>query len=455
MQKPEMPAEGAPQSQRVARSLALYRQAEALIPGRTQLISRRSSRFAHGNSPIYASRAKGSRFIDVDENEYLDWVNAVGAIILGHADDAVDSAVKAQIDRGSIFTLNSALEIELAEALNEYIPSAEMARYTKGGGEANAVAARIARGATGRDLMLFSGYHGWHDWYQSANYLVDPESGEFPFAGIEPIGVPPALAGSALPFVWGDLKNLRDLLQAHQGEVAGIMLEPMRSQLPPHGYLEGVKALAKAHGAVLIFDEVSCGFRPRIGGVQAFLGVTPDMTVLAKAMSNGYPMGAVVGARAVMAPASRMFISSSYWSDNLGLAASLTTLRELDRRNSAQRFEEIGDALRQRLNQALAEAGLAGACRGMFWELALHFDLPDESLRPIANTLFIQEMARRGIHCNVSFKATLAHSAADIELTGRCATEAFACIKAGLDSGDLPQLLESDLTQEPFRRLVR
>ena len=444
-----------PDNQRVAHSLQLYQRAEALIPGRTQLISRRSSQFAHGHSPIYAVRAKGARFVDVDENEYLDWVNAVGTIILGHSDPIVDSAVKQQIDRGSIFTLNSALEIELAELLNAVIPSAEMARYTKGGGEANAVAARIARGATGRNLILFSGYHGWHDWYQSANYLVDPASGEFPFAGIEPIGVPPELAGTALPFVWGDLAGLRDLLAAHAGEVAAIMMEPMRTELPPPGYLEAVQQLARTHGAVLIFDEVSCGFRPRVGGVQAYLDVKPDMTVLAKAMSNGYPMGVVVGSRAVMEPASRMFISSSYWSDNLGLVASLTTIRELERRNSAQRFEAIGQALIKHLNQALREAGLAGACGGVYWNPVIQLDLPDERLRAAANTIFIQEMARRGIHCNMSFKATLAHSQADIEWTATCAAEVFSLIQAGLASGDLLALLESDLTKEPFRRLVR
>ena len=439
----------------VARSLEIYDQAQQFIPGRTQLISRRSSRFAHGNSPIYASRAKGARFIDVDENEYIDWVNAVGAIVLGHCNDVVDSAVKAQIDRGSIFTLNSSLEIELAELLNDVIPSSEMVRYTKSGGEANAVAARIARGTTGRELILFSGYHGWHDWYQSANYLVDPESGEFPFAGIEPIGVPQALAGTAIPFVWGDLEAIRNLLGVHSGQVAAIMMEPMRSELPPVGYLEGVKALVLEHDVALIFDEISCGWRPRIGGVQEYLGVSPDLTVLAKAMSNGYPMGAVVGSRAVMEPASRMFISSSYWSDNLGLVASLTTIRELQRRDSAHRFEVMGKALIAQLNQALDDVGLAGTCGGIFWNPVISLDLPDESLRGKVHTLFIQEMARRGIHCNMSFKATLAHNLEDIERTAFCAREAFALVKAGLDSGDLDQLLESDLTTEPFRRLVR
>lgn len=439
----------------VQRSLDIYKRAEELIPGRTQLISRRSSQFAHGNSPIYAQRAKGSRFVDVDENEYIDWVSAVGAIILGHADDVVDNAVKEQIDRGSLYTVNNALEIELAELLNEVIPSSEMVRYTKSGGEANAVAARIARGVTGRDVILFSGYHGWHDWYQSANYLVDPESGEFPFAGIEPIGVPKALAGTAIPFIWGDLESLEALLQEHAGTVAAIMMEPLRSVMPPTGYLKGVKALAKAYDVILIFDEVSCGWRLRIGGAQEYLGVTPDMTVLAKAMSNGYPMGAVVGSREVMEPAGRMFISSSYWSDNIGLVATLTTIRELQRRNSANRFEEIGETLRSALNRAIVDAGLSGECKGLFWNPAIVLDLPDESLRSKVNTLFIQEMARRGVHCNMSFKATLAHTDADIHETTRIATEALAIVKEGLDKGDLDNLLQSDLKKEPFRRLVR
>ena len=233
------------------------------------------------------------------------------------------------------------------------------------------------------------------------------------------------------------------------------MMEPLRSELPPEGYLEGIKSLATAHDVILIFDEVSCGWRIRIGGVQEFVGVTPDMTVLAKAISNGYPMGAVVGSREVMEPASRMFISSSYWSDNLGLVASLTTIRELQRRDSSQRFDEIGEALRSQLNAAIADAGLSGACVGLSYNPSLSLDLPDESLRPTVNTLFIQEMAKRGVHCNMSFKATLAHTEQDIQQTAQLATESLSVIKKGLDSGDLNSLLHSDMKKEPFRRLVK
>ena len=428
----------------VARSMEIYKRAGELIPGWTQLISRRASSFASGVNPVYAERAKGSRFIDVDGNEYVDWVNAVGAIILGHADDVVDQAVKKQIDRGSLYTLNSPLEVELAEELVKTIPSAQMVRYTKGGGEACAVAVRIARGTTGRDKILFCGYHGWHDWYQAANYGADPQTGEYPFAGIEPIGVPRALAGTAIPFPYGSIEPLEGLLNQHRGEVAAIMMEPLRTDLPDPGYLEKIRELATAHEVILIFDEVSCGWRLRIGGAQEYLGP-----------AEGERSVAVVGSRAVMEPARHMFISSSYWSDNIGLIASLTTIRELKRRDSETQFQEIGESLRAAINGAISAAGLSGACTGLHTNPALTLDLPDEKLRPKVGTLFIQEMARRGVHTYTGFKGTLAHTQEDINFTGEAALGALKVIKSGLESGDLEGLLACDTRREPFRRLVR
>ena len=359
-----------------------------------------------------------------------------------------------QIDKGSLFTLNSPLEIELAELLIDTIPSAEMVRYTKGGGESCAVAVRIARGSTGRDKILFSGYHGWHDWYQSANYLVDPESGEFPFAGIEPTGVPKALAGTAIPFIYEDIDNLRQLFEENKGEVAAVMMEPMRSERPKEGYLEAVKDLCHANDALLIFDEVSSGWRISLGSAQEWLGITPDMSVFAKAMSNGYPMGCVVGSREAMEPADRMFISSSYWSDNIGLAASVTTISELKRRNSTEFFKDIGDKMSAALQDAVDSVGISAQVTGIHTAPTLAFDVPDPAMKKPIDTLFIQEMAKRGVFAPTSFKATMAHTDEDIAITAEAAADSMRVIMRALE-GELDTLLEAEIGREPFRRMVR
>ena len=441
-------------SSRVQKSTELYDRAGELIPGWTQLISRRATGYAQGVSPVYATSAKGARFTDVDGNEYLDWVVCFTAVVLGYADEVVDGAVKEQIDRGSLYSVNSPLEIEFAEELVDAIPSAEMVRYTKGGGDSCALAVRIARGGTGRDKILFSGYHGWHDWYQAANLLSEEGRGGATVTGTKPIGVPRALEGTAIPFAEGDLERLKRLFEENKGEVAAVMMEPIRSNDPPPGYLEAVKQLCHDNDAVLIFDEVSCGWRIAIGGAQEYYGITPDMTVVAKCISNGYPMGAVVGKREIMQEAEDMFISSSYWSDNIGLTSSITTIRELKRRDSPTRFREIGENIRAAVKEAIADVGISADVVGLSKSPALKIDLPDESLRPKVMTLFIQEMAKRGVHTAGGFMATLAHTDEDIKITADAAREALMVVRDGLEGG-LDELLEAKEKREAIQRIVR
>ena len=438
----------------VPESLELFRRAEELIPGGTQLISRRPSQFAYGISPIYAARAKGSRLIDVDGNEYIDWGSGITAVILGYADEVVDEAVREQIGGGLNYPINHPLEIELAELLVETIPCAEMVRYAKCGGEACAIAVRIARGTTGRDKILFSGYHGWHDWYLAANLAEQSTLNQHLFPGIEPTGVPRALEGTSFPFPYGDLNALAELLDRHSGEVAAVILEPLRTAMPPAGYLEGVVQLAHDHGAVAIFDEVSTGFRFSPGGVQPVVGVTPDMAVFAKSISNGYPMGAVVGRREVMEPAARMFISSTYWSDPIGLRAAVTTLKELKRRNVTEQLTATGSTLKQRLNLVAEETGAAIRCTGLDVSPKLEFDIPaDVDLREVT-TLYIQEMARRGCHGYAGFYTNAAQTEADIDQTVDAAGETFEIIRQGLETGRIGDLLDCEVRRDSFRRLV-
>ena len=438
---------------KISNSLRLYKKAGELIPGHTQLISRRSSQFAHGINPIYASNSKGSKFVDVDGNTYLDWVNAVSAIILGHSNSEVNEAVKLQIDQGSIFTVNSPLEIELAELLVEHIPSAEMVKYTKGGGEACALAVRIARGVTGKDKVVFSGYHGWHDWYQAANYLVNPNDGEYPFSGIEPTGVPKVLAETALPFSYGNLEQLKFILNDNKNEVAAVIMEPMRSDYPPQNYLSKVKEIAKENKAILIFDEVSSGWRISIGGAQKALKVTPDISVFSKAMSNGFPMGAVVGSTKVMEPASRMFLSSSYWSDNIGLAASVATINVLNKNNSEVWFKDFGATFKQKLNEVCNNYDLNIACGGIESSPYISFGNMTGRELSMARTLCIQEMAKRGIHTDLSFHPTMAHSLKDIEETASALFETLNVLEKSINS-NFEDFLQAPVSNDPFRRLI-
>ncbi len=440
---------------RVPKSVELYQRALALIPGGTQLVSRRPQRYANGVSPIYWTRAKGARLWDVDGHEYIDWVSGIGAIILGYCDDVVDDAVREQIGRGTMTSINHELEIELAEELCRTIPCAEMVRYARCGGEACAMAVRIARGATGGDKILFCGYHGWHDWYLAANLSAEASLNEHLFPGIEPIGVPRGLAGTAIPFPFGDLAALGQLLDDHRGEVAAVIMEPLRSELPPDGYLAGVRKLCDERGVVLIFDEVSCGFRTRLGGIQELVGVTPDMAVFAKSISNGYPMAAVVGKRSVMEAAATMFISSTYWSDCVGLTAALTTIRELRRREVPAQLDRLGRGLSQRLNAVAAETGMPVKCGGLAVHPQLQFQADDEATKKKLATLYIQEMAKRGCHGYASFYLNAAQQAAEVEQTVAAAREVFTLLREGLDRGRLDALLECDLTQDAFRRLVR
>jgi glutamate-1-semialdehyde 2,1-aminomutase len=444
----------------VDKSMQLFGRACELIPGGTQLISRRPTRFAYGVSPVYAERASGSRFWDIDGNEYIDWVSGIGAIILGYCDPVVDAAVREQISKGTMYSINHELEVELAEELIRTIPCAEMVRYAKGGGDACAIAVRIARGFTGRDKILFCGYHGWHDWYLAANLRTDVEQLDASldshlFPGIDPIGVPKCLAGTAIPFPYGELDALGNALDDHRGEIAAVIMEPFRSELPPDGYLAGVAKLAAEHDVVLIFDEVSTGFRPHASGAQGLVGVTPDMAVFAKSISNGYPMGAVVGRRVVMEAASRMFISSTYWSDTIGLRAALTTLREVRRRDVPQIVHDIGTRLQLEITAVARETGLPARCEGLSFHPHLAFDVETPQQRSQLSTLFIQEMAKRGCHGYTSFYLNAAQTSGDIDQTVAAARETFQIMAKGLEQDGLAELLECQQQVESFRRLVR
>ncbi len=434
------------------RSFELYQKAKKIFPYGTQLFSRRPELGAYGQSPIYFDRMKGSHFWDVDGNEFIDTVMGVGPVILGHAYEKVDNEVKKQIDKGVLGSINNALEVEVAQTIIDMVPCAEMVKFCKSGGEADAIAVRIARGFTGKEKVLFCGYHGWHDWYMAANLTSKNSLDQHLLPGLSPKGVPESLIGTCLPFEYNNLDQLNKLLKENSGEVACIIMEPTRFKLPNEGFLEGVQQLADEHQCLLIFDEVITGFRMSKGGAQEFYGVTPDLATFAKAMANGYSLAAVVGRSDIMETQTDNFISSTYWSDCSTLAAGLATLNEVKNKPVIETINNTGRMLITQMEKLALKYNLDLDITGHGFDFAFNFNYTTASAKIL--TLFIQEMAAKGIYTNSVFYPCYSHSSEDIENILSATDEVFTTIKKGIEKKNIDQLLKSPVRNTGFKRLT-
>ena len=429
---------------------ALYRHAKTLIPGGTQLLSKRPEMFLPESWPAYYRSAKGCRVVDLDGNEYLDFSHCgVGTCVLGYADPDVDAAVKAAIDRGTMSTLNDPAEVALAELLVELHPWAAMVRYARTGGEALAIAIRIVRAATGRSVIAFCGYHGWSDWYLAANIERGSNLAEHLLPGLAPRGVPPSLEGSALPFRYDDLDDLQRVLDAAGDDLAAVVMEPQRSHAPSPGYLAEVVRRCHRAGAVLVVDEVTAGFRMNTGGLHLTLDLAPDVAVFAKGMSNGYPMAAVIGRREVMEAAQDTFISSTYWTESIGPVAALATVRKHRDADVPRHLVAVGDRLAAGWRRAAADAGLVVRLDGIPPLAGFSFEAPDALG---LSTLFIQEMLRRGFLASTHVYAMLAHDDDDVERYLAAMAEVFRLVAAARGTSPA-SYLEGPVKHPGFQRL--
>lgn len=404
-------------------SLALWREAEQLIPGGSQTNSKRPSAYAFGKYPIFASRAEGCRIWDVDGNEYVDYVNGLGPITLGYRYPAVDDAIRAQLEQGIVSGLLWPAEVEAARGLSEAIPCAEQVRYFKGGGEATAAAARIARAFTGRHVILNAGYRGWPDTWSAGRDQA----------------VPPDIARYVVSFRQGDLAQLAQLLDERKGQVAAIFTDLPYDASLGQAYLQGVQDLARAHGALVAYDEIVNGFRLARGGMQEHFGVVPDLACFAKGMANGMPLAAVAGQANVMAAAKDALISITYGGEALSLAACVAVLGEYQRKPVIQHLWRAGQRLMDGLNAAAAAHHVPFRCHGFAPMSAMAFTLPSEKVGA-AWELFLAECAQRGalMRRGGLNMMTFSHQDSDVDQTIRAAAEAFDVLRAAgfAGSGD-------------------
>lgn len=430
----------------------LYRRARRLIPGGTQLLSKRPEQFLPEGWPAYYSSASGIEVVDLDGRTYRDMgLVGVGACVLGYADPDVDAAAREAIAAGSMCTLNAPEEVELAELLCELHPWAAMVRYARSGGEAMAIAVRIARARTGRDRIALCGYHGWSDWYLAAN-LGSPDALEdLLMPGLPPAGVPRGLAETALPFHYNRLDELRGIIDRHRGEIAAIVMEPQRDEPPEPGFLETVREWANEIGALLVFDEITTGFRAACGGIHLGLGVEPDLAVFAKGMANGYAMSAIVGTEDAMQAAQSTFISSTSWTERIGPAAALATIRKFRRLEVHEHLDEMGRRAQRGWQDAASRAGLPISVSSL--PCLAHFDIEAESSGELV-TLFVQRMLEHGYLAYNQLKPSLKHGPDEIDAYIEACRPVLAELGEALESGDAGARLAGPAAQRGFHRLT-
>ncbi len=335
----------------------LWERAKKVIPGGNMLLSKRPDLFHPKNWPTYYSKAKGCEIWDLDDKKYIDMsIMGIGTNILGYSNEEINDFVNENILKGNMSTLNCPEEVLLAERLVEMHPWADQVRFARSGGEANAIAIRIARAASGKDKVAFCGYHGWHDWYLSTNLNDKNNLDSHHLEGLNPSGVPSSLENTAFPFFYNDIDSLKNLIQNH--DIGVIKMEVSRNEAPKNNFLKEVRELATLHNIILIFDECTSGFRKTFGGLHKYYDIYPDMAMFGKALGNGFAITAVIGKKEYMDFAQSTFISSTFWTERSGPSAALKTLEIMEREKSWERITETGKIIKNSWNELSKKTGL-------------------------------------------------------------------------------------------------
>ncbi|MBL4711280.1 MAG: aminotransferase class III-fold pyridoxal phosphate-dependent enzyme [Gammaproteobacteria bacterium] len=433
----------------MGKSQKLYKKAKKIIPGGTQLLSKRPEMFLPNLWPAYYEKAKGCEVWDLDGKHYYDMgIMGIGTSVLGYANPTINKAVKKAIDKSNMCTLNAPEEVELAEKLIELHPWAGMARFAKSGGESNTIAIRIARAYSGKDKIAFCGYHGWHDWYLSSNLNDASNLDNMLLPGLSTKGVPKSLKNTAMPFMYKDIEQLKKIVKNTKGELGVIIMEVQKYKEVDLEFLREVRKIATKIGAVLIFDEISSGFRFNIGGQHLLYDIVPDIAVFGKALGNGFPIGAVIGKKEVMQAAQDTFISSSYWTERSGCVAAIETIKFFEKHDVAEYTMKMGKYIGKELNKIFKKYNLDIEIAGI--PSIVSIAIKEKELMLI-KTIFIQEMLKRGYLASTVIYISYAHKKKIVDKYLRDAKEVFKLISK--NKKNLKKLLDKEICHSGFQRL--
>jgi glutamate-1-semialdehyde 2,1-aminomutase len=428
----------------------LYKKAKSLIPGGTMLLSKRPEMFLPNLWPSYFSKAKGCEVWDLDGNKFIDMsIMGIGTNTLGYGHVDVDNAVLKTVKAGNMSTLNCPEEVFLAERLVEINPWADMVRFARSGGEANSIAIRIARAASGKDGVAICGYHGWHDWYLSTNLNDGDGLAGHLLAGLDTAGVPKNLKNTVFPFEYNHFDELSHIVNTQN--IGVIKMEVQRNFEPKNNFLQKVRDLANQKGIVLIFDECTSGFRETFGGIFKKYEVEPDIAMFGKTIGNGYALTAVVGSREIMEAAQKTFISSTFWTERIGPTAALATLKVMEESKSWEIITAYGKKMRDGWQGIADSNNLSISISGIPSLSTYNFNTQNNL---IYKTFITQEMLKKGYLASTNFYPSMAHNNQLIDKYLEDLNEVYSIIsKCETGEIDLNKILEGPVCHGGFKRL--
>ena len=415
----------------------LWKRAKKIIPGGTMLFSKNPDLFLPNFWPAYFEKTKGCNIWDLEGRKYLDLsMMGVGTNILGYSRKEVDNAVRKVIDKGNMSTLNSKEEILLAEKLIEMHPWSGKVRFARTGGEAAAIAVRIARAATGKDKVAICGYHGWHDWYLSAN-LSDSQNLNSHLMSDLPIkGVQKNLKNTVFTFEYNNFDQLKKIVS--RNDIGAVIMEVSRNEAPQKKFLENIRKLTKKKNIVLIFDECSSGFRETFGGLHLKYGINPDIATFGKALGNGYAINAIVGTDSIMNYANSTFISSTFWTERIGSTAGLKTLEIMEKMKSWEIISSLGSKVKAKWASLDKNYKLKLKIRGL--NAMPRFDFEDRN-NLYYKTFISQEFLKKSFLASNSIYICTEHSMKILENYFDILNSIFFKIKKSINDNVNPQQL--------------
>jgi len=413
-------------------SKRLLKKSKNLIPALSQTFSKAPYSYVEGVYPTYISQGKGSHIYDVDNNEFIDYVLALGPITLGYQYKRVDDAIKNQLKQGISFSMPHYTEIELSEEIKSIIPGTDMVRFSKTGSDAGTGAVRAARAYTGYDNIAYCGGGGvWHDWFTTITSRNE--------------GIPKILKKMIKKFSYNDIDSLKILFENWKGEVATVYMEPMMTEYPKNNFLQEVKKIAHRYGAVLIFDEVITGFRFAKGGAQELLKVEADLAIFGKGIGNGMPLGAITGKQKFMEKFNDVFYSTTYGGEALSLAAGMAVVREIKEKPVIKHCWSLGESFISNFNRMAEEIGVSVCMEGI--PVRSKIVCNDENGNPslLLKSLFYQECVKRGILFGPGYVfISYSHSKKDITKTLKVCEQSMKILKNAVKEKNVSKLLKGN-----------